>query len=100
MDSVNTTISLRTTSQGAARKPISLKSRILVCVFLVMLIRIGLIGLTALLDIFPILAGVNSVFKQINSLTYLVAVPLGIGIYTWLRAGNQELLLDTIMNLF
>src|SRR5258708_3559777 len=100
MESVNTTISRRSASQGVARKPHSVRSRILICMFLVMLLRIGLIGLTAWLDIFPILAGVNSVFKQTDSLTYLVAVPLGIGIFTWLRVSNQELLLGTITNLF
>src|SRR5713226_329 len=100
MEGVNTTISLRSASQGVAKKPLSLRSRIVICVFLVILVRIGLIGLTALLAIFPVLAGINTIFKQINSLTYIVAVPLGIGIYTWLRVGNQELLLGTITNLF
>src|SRR5438045_4205753 len=100
MESVNTTINLRSTSQGAGKKPFSLKSRIIICVFLIILVRIALIGLTALLDIFPVLAGINTVFKQINSLTYLVAVPVGIGLYKWMRIGNQDLLLETITNLF
>src|SRR5260221_14372295 len=100
MERVRTTLSLSPAGERVGMKPIPLGQAISICLLLIILTRMALIGLTALLDIVPALAFVNAPLKQINSLTYLVAVPVGIGIYGWARANKQEQLLETITNLF
>src|SRR5258708_4455183 len=100
MERVRTTLSLSSAGERVGMKPIPLGQAIGICLLLIILTRMAFIGITALLDIVPALAFVNAPLKQINSLTYLVAVPVGIGIYAWARASKKEQLLETITNLF
>src|SRR5579859_3911740 len=99
MGSVSTPLSLGSTAKQERMKPIPLGQAVSICLLLIILTRIALIGLTALLDIVPALAFVNAPLKVLNSLTYLVAVPVGIGIYVWARANKKEYPIETITNL-
>jgi len=92
-------ISLRPPREKVAIKPISIRNTVAICILLTMLVRLALIGLTALLDIVPAFGSINAPFKLLNSLTYLVALPAGIAIFLYDRTRGGALI-ETVTALF
>lgn len=94
------TVSLRTKDQVTQLKPIPLARTIAVCVFLVILFRVIALGVTGILNLVPELVLPNRILEIINSLNYLIAVPVGVGIYLWQRSSEEEsFFIETILNL-
>jgi ABC-type dipeptide/oligopeptide/nickel transport system permease subunit len=94
------TVSLRTKDKAMQLKPISLGRAVAVCFLLVVLFRVIAFGITGILNLIPELALPNRIIAVINDLHYLIAIPVGIGVYVWLRGREEEsFFIETILNL-
>jgi len=94
------TVSLRTKERVTQLKPISVGRAVAACFFLVIMFRVVVLGISGILNLIPELVAPNRLFEIINGLNYLLAIPIGIGVYLWLRSGEEEsFFIETIMNL-
>lgn len=81
-------------------KPIPLGRTVAVCLFLVIMFRVVVLGITGILNLIPELMLPNRIFEIINGLNYLIAIPFGVGVYIWQRSGEEDsFFIETIMNL-
>ncbi len=94
------TVSLRAKESTIQLKPIPLGRTVAVCLFLVIMFRVIALGLTGILNLIPELVLPNQIFAFINNLNYLIAIPVGVGVYIWQRTGEEEsFFIEIVLNL-
>lgn len=104
MQNVGTIATLRPTEHSVRVKRISLKRSAGIVLFLAVLIRMMTIGIVSMVDLIargsPFLSPISAPINTINSLNFLLALPLSIVVYLWMqRTETASILLETLINL-
>lgn len=81
------------------KKSISLVRTAAMVFFLATVFRMLLIGFSSLFALNESFTLINDVFRVINSLSYILTIPVSAAIVWWLQAQEQSLLLETLGNL-
>lgn len=104
MQNVGTIATLRPTEYSVRVKRLSLKRSVGIVLFLAVLIRMFTIGIVSMVDLIakgsPLLSPISAPVTYINSLNFLLALPLSIVVYLWMqRTETASILLETLINL-
>jgi ABC-type dipeptide/oligopeptide/nickel transport system permease subunit len=100
MERVQTAVSLRPKTKVMQLKPVSFARTIAVCSFLVIMFRVIVLGVTGILNLIPELVLPNQIIETINRLNYLIAIPVGVGLYAVLRSREEEsFFIEIVLNL-
>ncbi len=91
-------VSLNIQQEKARGKSISLYRAAAMILFMAVIFRMLLIGLSSLASFISI-AAIDQFFTIINSLSYGLTIPVAIAIYLWSASQEQSPLLETLSNL-
>jgi ABC-type dipeptide/oligopeptide/nickel transport system permease subunit len=94
------TISLRAKENVTPLKTFPVGRALAVCLFMVIMFRVIALGITGIFNLIPELTLPNRLLEIVNGLNYLIAIPVGVGLFVWLRSGEEEsFFIETIVNL-
>ncbi len=71
------------------------------CLLAAMIVRLLVIGIVSMLQFFPFLGFLETIFQRLNDLNFLIALPAGIAIYAWAQSREENApILETANNIF